>query len=138
MKLLISAVLAVTSLGAIAADAPKPAAPTPPAAAAQGPQAPALTPEAFEKLKGHLLEMHADRIKVLSDGERCIKATKNQDELQKCIEAERAALMPKGPMGQPGPKGPGAPIPAAKAPAGPSALVAPAQPAQFAKTPAAK
>lgn len=54
-----------------------------------------LTPEAFEKIKAQLLELHADRLKVLTEGERCIKATKGQADLQKCIDAERAALMPK-------------------------------------------
>lgn len=57
-------------------------------------QAPQLSPEALDKIKAHLLDLHAARIKVLTEGEACVKVAKSADALQACIEQERNAIAP--------------------------------------------
>lgn len=92
MKKLISAlVLSAVSFGAFAAEPAK--APVA-AAAVQGQPAP-MTPEQFDKTKTFLLERHTLSLKVLAEGERCLKGAKGEEDLRKCMEAERNALMPK-------------------------------------------
>lgn len=100
MKKILFALVAAAALGnAIAAEpvaAPAKAAPS----VQVQPAAPApMTPEEFDKNKTRLLELHANGLKALTEGERCIKGAKAEADLQKCLIAERAAFMPKPPVG---------------------------------------
>lgn len=54
--------------------------------------APLLTPEALEKIKAHLAELHTARIKILTEGRTCVEAAKSAEAVQLCIEQEQAAV----------------------------------------------
>lgn len=91
MKKLISLLLAAASLAVMATpslaadkvvDAKAPAAS----------QAPLLTPEALEKIKAHLAELHTARIKILNEGKACVEAAKSAEAVQQCLEQEQAAV----------------------------------------------
>ncbi len=107
MKKILFALIAAAALGNAIAAEPTPATAKPaPAIQVQPAPAPApapMTPEEFDKNKTRLLEMHANGLKALTEGERCIKGAKVEADLQKCLVAERAAFMPKPPVGAKGP-----------------------------------